>query len=617
MNRRITLGNVTNNHSGRSTLLGVGSKQSLGANSTKAALKRFSLATVPNTGASQNTSRSEIKSVDESRPPRKSSHNGGRMQDPRPIPDKKEMARSTRILVNYLTDRGYDHPISQKTLARPTARDFNNIISFLFREIDPNWQPTEGGKFEDDITAMLKYIRYPVAISKTALSAVGSPHTWPTLLACLTWIIELLNYDQEVEQAEAERGCRGFDGDPASDEKAFYDYLGRAYASFLMGDDDLYTALEQELVSGFDKGQDSISAEVASLQLKNEMLRRQMEGLKARRDNLPVQERRRDALALDREQLLVLIGQLKSHKASLSEKNAKRTEEVAEKQQQLKLVKSEVEELKAAVAGQELSAEDVARIGRERKRLEEGLASASEFRQKQLKNLWEAEMSLSRKMESLEGKVREYNTKATQLLLIPPTAKNAQNQNFELRFNKQALEQPSGLDLVYGKEKAATNLSNLKDAIKKSEQKSKQQLLDFLDQEQASEDSLAEAMEALTAEQQRRHKLEETLRREKETLLLSMKENATEIEALEQNIIVLRNQAEAERKCARNQTKQAKLLAEIEATSEEQEVKKNALHNAIIDMLNLCTENKENLQKQLAELKEFCIEKLSHLKATS
>lgn len=54
------------------------------------------------------------------------------------------------------------------------------------------------GKIEDDVPAFFKRLRYPFQISKSSLFAVGSPHTWPTLLASLVWITELLSY---VEKA--------------------------------------------------------------------------------------------------------------------------------------------------------------------------------------------------------------------------------------------------------------------------------------------------------------------------------------------------------------------------------------------------------------------------------
>jgi kinetochore protein NDC80 len=42
-------------------------------------------------------------------------------------------------------------------------------------------------------------MHYPFPISKASMQAVGTMHTWPTLLASITWMVELLTYDEEVQ----------------------------------------------------------------------------------------------------------------------------------------------------------------------------------------------------------------------------------------------------------------------------------------------------------------------------------------------------------------------------------------------------------------------------------
>ena len=54
------------------------------------------------------------------------------------------------------------------------------------------------GKMEDEVPAFFKRMRYPFAISKSALFAVGSPHTWPGLLAALVWLTDLLYYAEKA-----------------------------------------------------------------------------------------------------------------------------------------------------------------------------------------------------------------------------------------------------------------------------------------------------------------------------------------------------------------------------------------------------------------------------------
>ncbi len=60
-------------------------------------------------------------------------------------------------------------------------------------------------KFEDEVSIAFRSLGYPFPISKTGLVAVGSPHTWPALIAAIDWLVDLLIARDEEEQ---------FDWDP-------------------------------------------------------------------------------------------------------------------------------------------------------------------------------------------------------------------------------------------------------------------------------------------------------------------------------------------------------------------------------------------------------------------
>ena len=72
---------------------------------------------------------------------------------------------------------------------------------FLLRQVDPHIKVF--GKIEDEVPTLFKQLKYPFQISKSALFAVGSPHTWPSLLAALGWLVELLNYSEKAEQVNS------------------------------------------------------------------------------------------------------------------------------------------------------------------------------------------------------------------------------------------------------------------------------------------------------------------------------------------------------------------------------------------------------------------------------
>ena len=95
---------------------------------------------------------------------------------------------------------GYNVAISTKLLVSPASKDILNIVQFLFQKADPNLKLL--GKVEEDVPVVFKRLGYPFQISKSALYATGSPHTWPGLLAALVWLVDLLLHQGFVEVAE-------------------------------------------------------------------------------------------------------------------------------------------------------------------------------------------------------------------------------------------------------------------------------------------------------------------------------------------------------------------------------------------------------------------------------
>ena len=126
----------------------------------------------------------------------------GLKSDPRPLGDKNFLNGCIRTVITYLSTHGYPFAVSPKVLTSPTGKDFTQIVQFLFQRFDPTMKAF--GKVEDEVPLFFKRLNYPFQISKSALFAVGSPHSWPSVLAALTWLVELLNYEEKAEAAAAD-----------------------------------------------------------------------------------------------------------------------------------------------------------------------------------------------------------------------------------------------------------------------------------------------------------------------------------------------------------------------------------------------------------------------------
>lgn len=195
-------------------------------------------------------------------PQRRSSTYGnssGVKSDPRPVSDKGYQQKLVRTLIQFLTEHGYQSPIAPKLLTSPMAKDVTTIAQFLHAQADPHFK--KFSKLELDIPELFKNLRYPFGISKSALFAVGSPHTWPGLLAALLWLVELLSYQEKAEAARPHT----FDDKQAA-EHDFYEYIEAAYKAFLSGDDAQAQELDDHKMQQFEERAGSIDRQSTELQ---------------------------------------------------------------------------------------------------------------------------------------------------------------------------------------------------------------------------------------------------------------------------------------------------------------------------------------------------------------
>jgi hypothetical protein len=160
------------------------------------------------------------------------------------VSDKAYQQSCSKTIIAYLSSHGYDHAVSMKQLSSPTTKDFHSMVLFLFKQIEPGFKLV--GKMDEEVPQMFKRLRYPFPISKTALVAVGSPHTWPALLAATTWLVELLNYQERAVAAEGEADFEKSGGD-----REFFEYVSTSYRYFLAGDDESCGAVDEATENKF------------------------------------------------------------------------------------------------------------------------------------------------------------------------------------------------------------------------------------------------------------------------------------------------------------------------------------------------------------------------------
>mmetsp|Transcript_20454 Transcript_20454/g.44713 ORF Transcript_20454/g.44713 Transcript_20454/m.44713 type:complete len:673 (-) Transcript_20454:132-2150(-) len=544
--------------------------------------------------------------------------------DPRPLSDKTYVNSCIRNLLQYLVSSGYEYPVSHKTLVRPSGRDFKQICTFLLRRIDPSFNDGSQ-KFDEEVSLAFKTLGYPYPISKTALAAAGSPHTWPTLLAALTWLIELLGCyeadDDDIDddaallrgqqqsqegEGEGSEGSLGTLEDlEVRSEKAFLRFLGDAYVAFLAGDDAKHASLEEALIEYFERDNNKIERDFAALTEKNSAISADIQKLLQNGEQLPELKKKREDHATELEKFYDLVKKLEEHKAILQTKVEERTAELDKNEKELESITSRIVTLKSKVETQEVSVEDVRMMQNEKARVEERIAAAAKSKSEMAKLSWEGDMELRGKLQELQDAVGQYNDMASKLLLIPETAENAGGERYEIKVQQDYSHDDDLSNLLGGidlENSAMQSIRNLKRTYSDRVSQSRKDLSSMLDEQQACEEGCTEASDGVKILEAKAKKFEETLRREKEEQDGTLAVRLREIDSIETKIGSLRDPVVLEASIAKYQRQCTQLETTRQKNHEEHSMQKKAVQAEINEALALLAAREEHIQTALKEL---------------
>ncbi|KAI5190375.1 kinetochore protein NDC80 [Nematocida minor] len=152
--------------------------------------------------------------------------------------DRAHQEENISTILGFLSSTEYDRPYSHALLSNPSLKDFQSIFRHIQSFLGPYLETTK--KFEDEVPAFLKAIKYPFVseINRSQLIAI-TPHTWPVLLSMLGWLSRIVSSSYELMT------------DPGSEKikSVFYEYLYGEYANYMEGKESthLQNALEKEV----------------------------------------------------------------------------------------------------------------------------------------------------------------------------------------------------------------------------------------------------------------------------------------------------------------------------------------------------------------------------------
>lgn len=503
-------------------------------------------------------------------------------------PEFKNAAMKT--LLQYLTSHGYSHPLTPKSIQKPSVKDFSNIVIFLFRQVDRHISMK--GKFEDDVVSIFKQLKYQHNISKQNLAAPGTPHTWPTLLATLHWLVDLLIY------------C-----DNSSVEiNAVQEYLFKSYEYFNKGEDDMCEQLYEDFVSKVRVENEDILQEVSNIEREMRDNQRELDDIERTLQHYPELQDKLSDYKSDYAKFQQLIAELTTHQSALEQKGKQRERDIEDIDQQIAAAMKEVETLQYRVDSQSISAKEAELIRSQQAQLQkEQEATAAKYKEIQEK-IYTAEDTLRNNVAQLEKTAHAYAEVAEGLTTLSSSSKKQIAINIDVRAKKK-----TGLVLTdIHNHILPTILTMRNDA----EIKNNQYTAQILDLDDHLEKFLSKIEEMETQEQslsEQLTSLEDNYTKDKALFEQIASERSADIRSMEAQLVETKDLSCEELATSAANRRLVELRAMRESESLRHSVTKKELINDILNAVTDCAHFRDYIQTQLREVKALHEERLDYL----
>ncbi|KAH8107205.1 HEC/Ndc80p family-domain-containing protein [Cristinia sonorae] len=373
------------------------------------------------------------------------------LKDPRNIRDRNFQAKMRQDIVGWLQATEFDIPNS--VLQNITGRDFGAIFKHLVSLLDPQWPFRSDQRWEEQFLPPLKALRYPFvgAIDPRWLATPAAPHSWPTLLGVLHWLVEMgkarLQY-MESEHPTLQDALLvpdEFDDEHHHRALAMSHYLA-AYEVFLHGQD-MYPEQEKALEERYALKDSRV---VADLEQKKEQLNTANAELQQLLESpAPIEALRKKngEVKHDRAKFEEYMRVAELRKEDYINYIKQEKAELAQTLTMIGQLRAEEARLTDVVKVQNLSPEEVHRMNSEHEGLSRDLETLKHKIAETSKTALKLEVSLTKKVADAEDAVDAYTNLLATLGLFPPLPPPLQDVKLTLALNTAA---PNPPDILVG-----------------------------------------------------------------------------------------------------------------------------------------------------------------------
>uniref|UniRef100_A0A7N0VEK7 Kinetochore protein NDC80 n=1 Tax=Kalanchoe fedtschenkoi TaxID=63787 RepID=A0A7N0VEK7_KALFE len=322
---------------------------------------------------------------------------------------------------DYFNDRGYQQaairavnaflkensgPVERLQLPHPSAKDIKETLVFLMARLD---YPTTETEIDEDLPILLKQLNSPFTLTKSVLRAPGNPHYWPTFLAIIHWLVQLVMYCDHTF-ASGGNAAVLFDN-------SISNYVLESYGHYLSGDDAAVDELDRVQILKMEEERDSALNRVNQLKEEVIKLEANLEGLRTRPSAREALEKKISMSEEDIIKFQAIISDFSGRTANLEGELDKKVKELEAKVEENNKICEENKELKKMIELQVFNARDAERMKRELQAVERDTVEAESARNAWEEKSWDLDGTISQKFKELEGLSMECNQALRRLKL--------------------------------------------------------------------------------------------------------------------------------------------------------------------------------------------------------
>ncbi|XP_076947480.1 kinetochore protein NDC80 homolog [Bidens hawaiensis] len=310
------------------------------------------------------------------------------------ITERSYQSHAVNTINSYLAASSF--PVQFKLKPLPSNKDITETLKFVLTRLD--YPP--GNKIEDDLFAVLKYLNCPVKMNKSALKAPGTPHSFPSVLAVLHWLVQAAIYNDHFANSTQSQSVYA-DG--------MFNYNLNCYLHYIRGDDDAVEREDENFMGKLQQEKNSLLEDVNVLSAQAKDLEVNLEVMKSAPSLKESRENVKNESEKDIDKFNNLIDRLQQMDAKMQMELEEKEKELRLKVDERNKICEENEELKKKVEEQAINMRDAERMKRELQLVERDIADAEIERSKWEDKCWDINAVIGSKFKELEALQTECN----------------------------------------------------------------------------------------------------------------------------------------------------------------------------------------------------------------